>query len=164
MNETLIHMMVCLLFLKCLQPPSWTCTLRLQQVALVVKNLPANAGDIRHAGLILRSERCLGEGHGNPLQYSSLENPMDRGAWRATVHGIAKRLTRPNRLSMHQALRTTLGESNFYLLLCFLTHIQICWSWSWNSRSHRQDKKLAGCTQGWAWKLMVKMNSQSMWC
>ena len=46
------------------------------QMALVVKNLPANAGDIRDTGLILRSRRYPGEGHGNPLQYSCLENSM----------------------------------------------------------------------------------------
>ena len=56
-------------------------------MALVVKNPPANAGD---AGLILGSGRSSGEGNGNPLQYSCLENPMDRGAWRATVHGAAE--------------------------------------------------------------------------
>ena len=56
----------------------------------MVKNLLANAGDIRDAGLISGSGRCLGGGHGNPLQYSCLENPMDRGAWQVTVHGIAK--------------------------------------------------------------------------
>ena len=49
------------------------------QVGLVVKNLPANAGDARDAGSIPRSGRCPGGGHGNPPQYSSLENPMDRG-------------------------------------------------------------------------------------
>ena len=57
------------------------------QVASVVKNLPANAGD---AGLIPGSERCPGEGNDNPLQYSCLGNPMDRGAWWATVHGVTK--------------------------------------------------------------------------
>ena len=56
----------------------------------VVKNLPANAGD---SGLILRSGRSLGEGNGNPLQYSCLENCMNRGAWWATVHGVAKSRT-----------------------------------------------------------------------
>ena len=50
----------------------------------VVKNLPANAGD---AGLIPGSGRCPGEGNSNPLQYSCLRNPTDRGAWQATVHG-----------------------------------------------------------------------------
>ena len=50
----------------------------------VVKNLPANAGDV---GSIPGSDRCPGEGNGYPLQYSCLENPMDREAWQATVHG-----------------------------------------------------------------------------
>ena len=57
------------------------------QVALVVKNSPANTGDIRDVGLVPGVGRFPGGGHGNPLQYSCLENPMDRGAWRATVYG-----------------------------------------------------------------------------
>ena len=61
---------------------------------IVVKNLPANAGNTRDAGLIPGSGRFPGGGHGNPLQYSCLENPMDRRAWRATVHGVAKNWTR----------------------------------------------------------------------
>ena len=56
----------------------------------MVKNLPANAGDVREARSIPGLGRFPGGGHGNPLQYSCLENPMDRGAWRATVHGVAK--------------------------------------------------------------------------
>ena len=59
-------------------------------VALLVKNLPANAGDVRDAGLIPELGRSPGGRDGNPLQYSCLENPMDRGAWWATVHGVAK--------------------------------------------------------------------------
>ena len=59
-------------------------------MALVVKNSPANAGHLGDAGLIPGSGRFPGEGHGNPLQYSCLENPMDRGAWWATVHGVAE--------------------------------------------------------------------------
>ena len=58
----------------------------------VVKNLPANAGDIRDAGLIPGSGRSLVVASGNPLQYSCLGNFMDRGAWRATVHGGYKRV------------------------------------------------------------------------
>jgi len=54
----------------------------------VVKNPPANAGDMRDRGLIPQLGSSLGGGHGNPLQYSCLENPMDRGAWQATVHGV----------------------------------------------------------------------------
>ena len=59
----------------------------------MVKNLPANAGDSRDRGSIPGSERCHGGGHDNPLQYSCLENPMDSGTWRATVHDIAKSWT-----------------------------------------------------------------------
>ena len=51
----------------------------------MVKNPPTKAGDIRHANSIPGSGRSPGEGHGNPFQYSSQENPMDRGAWQATV-------------------------------------------------------------------------------
>ena len=57
---------------------------------LVAKNPPANAGDV---GSIPGSGRSPGEGNGNPLQYSCLENPIDRGAWRAIVHGVAKSQT-----------------------------------------------------------------------
>ena len=56
----------------------------------MVKDLPANSGDIRDAGSIPGLGRSLGGGHGNPLQYSCLENPMDRGAQWAAVHGVAK--------------------------------------------------------------------------
>ena len=60
------------------------------QVALVVKNTSVNAGDIGDAGLISGLGRSLREGHGNPLQYSYLENPKDRGAWWTTVHGVTQ--------------------------------------------------------------------------
>ena len=56
----------------------------------MVKNLPTNAGDIRDADLIPGIGRYPGGEHGNPLQYSCLENPKDRGAWRATVHAVAE--------------------------------------------------------------------------
>ena len=64
------------------------------QVVLVVKNLPANVGDVRDAGLIPGLGRSAGGGHGNPLQYSCLENSMDGGVWQATVHGVTKSQTR----------------------------------------------------------------------
>ena len=66
--------------------------LSVSQVTLVVKNPPAKTGDIRDLGSIPGSGRSPGEGNGNPLQYSCLENPTDRGAWQATVHGITKDL------------------------------------------------------------------------
>ena len=60
------------------------------QVMPVVKTLPASAGDTRDIGLIPGLGRCPGGGHGNPLQHSCLENPKDRGAWRAIVRGVAE--------------------------------------------------------------------------
>ena len=63
-------------------------------MALVVKNLPANAGDVRDVGLIPGSGRSPGGGHSNALQYSGQENSMDRGAWQAPVHEVAKSWTR----------------------------------------------------------------------
>ena len=59
----------------------------------MVKNLPASAADIREAGSIPGLGRSLGGRHGNPLQYSCLKNPMDKGAWRVMVHGVAKSQT-----------------------------------------------------------------------
>ena len=64
------------------------------QMALVVKNLPSSAGDLRDAGWIPGSRRSHGGGHGNPLQYSCRENLMNRRAWQATVHRVAKSWTR----------------------------------------------------------------------
>ena len=59
----------------------------------MVKNLPANAGDTRDAGSIPGSGRSPGGKHGNPLQYSRLESPIDRGAWQAALHGVAQSRT-----------------------------------------------------------------------
>ena len=75
-------------------------------MALVVKNPPANAGDIRDSGSIPGSGGPSGRGHGNPLQYSGLENPMDRGDWWATVHRVAKSRTRLNQHSMYAGCMT----------------------------------------------------------
>ena len=71
------------------------------QVAPVVKNPPANAGDIRDAGLIPESGISSGGGNGNPIQYSCLENPMDRGAWWVMVHRVPESQTQLKELSMH---------------------------------------------------------------
>ena len=71
----------------------------------MVKYLSADAEDIRDVGSIYGSERSPGEGHGKSLQYSRLDNPMDRGTWQATVHRVKKRWTglkrRLKRLSTH---------------------------------------------------------------
>ena len=68
-------------------------------VALVVKNLPANAGDVREAGSVPGWGRSPGGGNGNPLLYSCLENPIDRGAWLATVQSVINSQTQLKRLS-----------------------------------------------------------------
>ena len=61
-------------------------------MALAVKNPPANAGDLRDGGSIPGSGRSPGGGHANPLQYSCLENPNNKGAWQSIVHGVTKEL------------------------------------------------------------------------
>ena len=64
------------------------------QIVLVVRNPPTNTGNTRDTGFSLPgSGRSPGEGNGNPLQYPCLGNPVDRGAWRATVHGVTKSQT-----------------------------------------------------------------------
>ena len=82
------------------------------QAVLMIKNPPPSAGDDRDMGLICGSERFPGGGIGNPLQYSCLENPMDRGAWQATVHGVAKSQTQLKRLSTHIHILGFLGGSD----------------------------------------------------
>ena len=67
----------------------------------MVKHLPVNAGDARDLGSIPGSGRSPGEGNGNPLQYSCLENSMDRGVWWATVQGVAKSQTRLSNSHFH---------------------------------------------------------------
>ena len=87
------HRCVRLLFLRTRSPKGAS------QAVLVVENPPANTGDIRDSSSIPGSGRSPGGGHGNPLQYSWLEEPMDRGAQQATVHRVAKSRTRLKQLS-----------------------------------------------------------------
>ena len=72
-------------------------------MALVVKNMPANVGDVRDTGLIPGLGRSPGGGHGNPLQCSCLENPMDRGAWRDTVQMGSKESDGTEQACMHHS-------------------------------------------------------------
>ena len=83
-------------------------------MALLVKNPSANVGDIREVGSIPESGRSPGGGHGNPLQYSCLENPMDREAWQDTVHGVAESQTRLKRLTF--SLFSFVMDYNFPIL------------------------------------------------
>ena len=103
------------------------------QVVLVVKNPRAKAGDIRDVDLIPRLGRSPGGGCGNPLQYSCLENLMDRGAWRATVRGITKSWT--------QLKQSVLG-----------VHWKD-WCWSWNSNTLATwCKELTHWKSPWLWE------------
>ena len=81
------------------------------------KESACNAGD---PGSIPGSERFRGGGHGNPLQYFCLENPMDSGAWQATVHGVAKNWTRLKRLSTHTRTKMLFGPPPSRLLRVYL--------------------------------------------
>ena len=86
------------------------------QVVLVVKNPPDNAGD---RGLIPGSGRSPGGQHGYPFQWSSLENPMDRGAWWATVHWVSKSQTTTEatlhaRMDQNEPLKAAWANSSFY--------------------------------------------------
>ena len=122
--------------LKCLWV-SWVFVLiavvnRASQVALAVKNLPANAGDIRDMGSIPGWGRSPGGEHDNTLQYSCLESPMDRGAWPATVHGAAKSGTWLKCLIMHTVVNgfffpnlCSQGLSPIHGKLLLLLHIYI---------------------------------------
>ena len=78
----------------------------------MVKNLPGNAEDATDAGSIPGEGRS--PGNGNPIQHSCLENPMDRGAWQATVHGIAKSQTRLKQLSTW-SFQTSNISASFYV-------------------------------------------------
>ena len=96
--ETLLGVMVekgCNLVYKVM-----SCVFGLLKVVIVVKNPPANAGDVKVVSSIPRSRRSPGGGHGNPLQYFCLRNPMDRGDWWATVNRVTKSWTGLKRLSI----------------------------------------------------------------
>ena len=98
----------------------------------MIKNPPAIAGDLRNVGSIPGSGRSPGGGHGNPLQYSCLENPMDKGAWWATVHPVTKSQTRLKRLSahtyhiffIHPAID---GHLSSFYILAFVNNAEIKW-------------------------------------
>ena len=97
------------------------------EVALVVKNSPANEGDVTDVVSIPGLGRSPGEGHGNPFEYPCLEDPMDRGAWRATVHGVTKSQIPLKWLSMHRppekpSRQTSLIQPNKYIQY----HTYIC--------------------------------------
>ena len=133
LHKCKIHSGTCLSLLFCQPVCPWVLitiifccfftTSDASQAAQVVKNPPARAGDLRDVGSTPGSGRSPGGGHGETLQCSCLENPMDRGAWRATVHGATKNQTRLKGLSTHVPLMVTKScndEDSFILLQnCF---------------------------------------------
>ena len=106
--------------------------IRASQTALAVKNLPTNARDLRDEASIPGWGRCPGEGPGNPLQSSCLENPMDRRAWQATVHGVTKGQTRLKQLSTHtHILPHTTPHTLHHTFTCYTRY-------SYHSRKKKQ--------------------------
>ena len=97
-HESVLSIYICVCVCVCVCKPLYVyaCVCEVgggvSQVMLVVENPPANARDIRDVGSIPGLGRSPGEENGNPLQYSCLKNPMDRGAWRATGHRVTKSL------------------------------------------------------------------------
>ena len=105
---------------------------RASQAVIVVKNLPVNVGDIRDVGSIPRSGRSPGEGNGSPLQYSCLENPRDRGAWRATVYSVTKSRTWLKWLSTHTCIYVWGGgQQHCFYRMCLLILYARCTSKLW---------------------------------
>ena len=102
----------------------WSFLIIIAQVALLVKNPPANAGDIRDAGSVPGLGRYPGESHGNSLQYSCLENPMDR-VWQATIHGVAKSWTRLKWHSNHNSFHSVDQETNVSICQALIISIPI---------------------------------------
>ena len=89
-------------------------------MALAVKNLSANAGDIRDIGSVPGLGKSPGGGYGNPLQYSCLENPMDRGDWQATVHRLAESDTTEVTLHAHIHRKSNKWNQIFNILCSVL--------------------------------------------
>ena len=129
--------------------------LRASQVVLVVKNLSANARDIRDAGLIPGSGRSPGGGHGNPLQYSCRENPVDRGDWWAAAHGVTKSWTRLEGLTQHSTIYSQPGmRTQVILVYQFVDDTFLTSACNTNCKvsftSSRRSQRLQVLPQSWA--------------
>ena len=114
-------------------------------MALVVKNPPADAGDARDMGLIPGLARSPGEGNGNPLQCSCLEDPMDGGAWWAAVYGVAQSWTRLKRFSSSSIHRKHLAVRQQGELSCQLVGKPISGLWSGHfKRKYQNGRPICG--------------------
>ena len=122
------------------------------QAALLVKNLPASAGDVRDASSIPGWGRSPGGGHGNPLQYSCLENSMCGGAHWATVHGVAKSQTWLKGSSMHSCNLRNSNHPCFMFNLASVVHVDLfqydvtCSEQLWTKFKKLGDKHKIGVT------------------
>ena len=122
------------------KPKSWDTK---TQVALEVKNVPDNGGDVRDPGSIPGLGRSPGEGNGNLFQHSCLGNPADRGAWWATVHGVTKSRTR---LSTHMVWGDTKGPGFWKVfpvrlsVVCVLSFIPFVEFWSYFRVKRKQNQ------------------------
>ena len=130
---------------------------RTSQVVLVVKNPPGNAGDV---GSIPWSGKSPGGGYCNPHQYSCLENPLDRGAWRATVHRVGKSRTWLERLSMHAYTQlrhpgSPEGPEMKYLCLAvsFPSVHLTCPEVDWSSQLRTQSWPAQPSRSPWCWPI-----------
>ena len=118
-----------------------------QLVALVIKNLPANSRDTRDSGSIPGSERSSGERNGSPLQYSCLGNPMDRGAWWATVHWVAESDNNlAAKLQKHELIFTS-----FLWFVLFIIKSNYNFSYHWSAlviSKHKARRKAFNSPRG----------------
>ena len=123
------------------------------QVVLVVKNPPANAGDIRDVGSIFGLGRSPGRGHDNSLQHSCLENSMDRGAWRAIVHSITKKKVGHDWSELshtHTHTHTHTYENTYtYTYIYMRGHMSIFLKINNVKWPHNMNKRFIECVYKW---------------
>ena len=139
-------------------------------VALVVTNSPPSAGDIRDAGSIPGLGRSPGEGHGNPLHDSCLENPVDREPWQATVHRVTKSWKWLKRLSTHARVTSPqLTSITGYSLHAESKNIQMNWFTKQKQTQtkayhyQRKNTEWSGKLVVWDWQIRTetfKMDNQ----
>ena len=129
-------------------------------IAQLVKNLPPRATDARDPGLIPGSGRSPGGGNRNPFRYSCLENPMDRGAWWATVRGVAKSRTRLSTCRQQHYFCNWEKESKATCILDFRKHITRHINVFVKSSKFQEHRYIPGtCSSDWHFMLQRSLNA-----